>query len=143
MVSLEPLENNYLFTKWAINSILMHNPTTFEYDLVIPSVLSSKEIIMIGRTEDNIKKFELRIISLKSIIKEIPECKMNIIGARNGGLMKLIKNKNKKNYVNFTDFHRNIETYLKSCFFHEKIHLFGNSSYFCGRLIINCLITIL
>ena len=31
VLSLIPLENDYLFKKWGINSILMENPTTFEY----------------------------------------------------------------------------------------------------------------
>ena len=48
MISLIPVENDYLFKKWGINSILMDNPTTFDYDSVIPSDLSSKIIIMIG-----------------------------------------------------------------------------------------------
>ena len=109
VISLVPLENDYLFKKWGINSILINNLTTFDYDLVVPSDLSSKEIIMIGRTEDYKKKFEFGIISLKSIIKEIPESKMNIIGACNEGVVKLIKDTNLKNYVNFTGFHRNIE----------------------------------
>ena len=61
----------------------MHNPQTFEYDLVTPSNLTSKEIIMIGRTDDRIKRFELGISSMETIIKEVPECKMNIIGSFN------------------------------------------------------------
>ena len=97
----------------------MHNPTTFDYDLVVPSDLSSKEMIMIERTEDYKKRFELGIISLKNIIKEILECKMNIIGARNGGLMKLIKDTNLKIYLNFTVFHMEYrKKYLKSASLH-------------------------
>ena len=37
VISLIPLENDYLFKLWGINSIFMDNPTTFEYDSVIPS----------------------------------------------------------------------------------------------------------
>jgi len=118
VISLVPLENDYLFKKWGINSILMHNLQTFEYDLVKPSDLSSKEIIMIGRTDDGLKRFDLGIIAMKSIIKEIPECKMYIIGAHNRDLQKLIKHSHLENYMQFTGFHRNIGKYLKSVSLH-------------------------
>ena len=52
VVSFIPLENDYLFKKWGINSIYIDNPITYEYDSVIPSALSQKNIIMIGRGED-------------------------------------------------------------------------------------------
>ena len=45
IVSIIPLENDYLFQKWGINSILMDNFVTYEYDSVEPSNLSSKTIL--------------------------------------------------------------------------------------------------
>ena len=52
---------------------------TYEYDSITPSDLSSKIILMIGRANDKYKRFELGIIAMKYIVKEIPECKMKII----------------------------------------------------------------
>ena len=56
VISLIPFENDYLFKKWGINSILMDNPISFEYDSVKPSSLSNKNIIMIGRIDDPVKR---------------------------------------------------------------------------------------
>ena len=67
VISLIPIESNYLFKLWGINSILMNNPSTFEYDSVIPSDLSTQNIIMIGRNYDPIKRFELGIKSMLCI----------------------------------------------------------------------------
>ena len=111
VISLVHFENDYLFKKWGINSILMQNPSTFENNSFIPSDLSSKEIIMIGRTDDGVKKFDLGIMAMQSIIKEIPECKVNIIGSHSENLERLISHSNLENYVNFTGFHKNIENY--------------------------------
>ena len=120
VISLVPLENDYLFKRWGINSILMYNPQTFEYDLVKPSDLSSKNIIMIGRTDDVFKRFDLGIKAMKFIIKEIPECKLNIIGSYNEPLERLIKRFHLENFIQFTGFHINIEKYLKS----SSLHIF-------------------
>ena len=145
VISLVPLENYYLFKKWGINSILMHNLQTFEYNLVIPSNLSSKKIIMIGRTNDHIKRFELGIRSMKTIIKEIPECKMNIIGAYNRGLARIINDSSLENYIQFTGYHSNIGEYLKSASLHiftsfaesysmvlSETKIFGIPTILCG-----------
>jgi hypothetical protein len=61
IISLINLESNYIFKKWGINSIFMNNFITYEYDLVIPSNLSSKIILMIGRADNRLKRFELGI----------------------------------------------------------------------------------
>jgi glycosyltransferase involved in cell wall biosynthesis len=79
VISLVPFENDYLFKKWGINSILMSNFISYEYNSVIPSDLSSKTILMIGRGSDRLKRFELGIESMKYIIKEIQDIKMKII----------------------------------------------------------------
>ena len=145
VISLVPLENDYLFKKWGINSILMHNLQTFEYNLVIPSNLSSKEIIMIGRTNDHMKRFELGIRSMETIIKEIPECKMNIIGSYNRRLSRIINDSSLENYIHFTGFHSNIGEYLKSASLHiftsfaeaypmvlSETKIFGIPTILCG-----------
>ena len=49
------------------NSILMENFITYDYKSIIPSNLSSKTIIMIGRGHDKMKRFELGIMALKNI----------------------------------------------------------------------------
>jgi glycosyltransferase involved in cell wall biosynthesis len=79
VISLVPFENDYLFKKWGINSILMSNFISYEYNSVIPSDLSSKTILMIGRGSDRLKRFELGVESMKYIIKEIQDIKMKII----------------------------------------------------------------
>jgi glycosyltransferase involved in cell wall biosynthesis len=79
VISLVPFENDYLFKKWGINSILMNNFISYEYNSVIPSDLSSKTILMIGRGSDRLKRFELGVESMKYIIKEIQDIKMKII----------------------------------------------------------------
>ena len=66
-----PFENDYLFKKWGISSILMHNYISYEYDFVIPSDLSSKIILMLGRGFDELKRFDLGIKSMKYIIQDI------------------------------------------------------------------------
>ena len=114
VISLIPIESNYLFKLWGINSILMNNPSTFEYDSIVPSDLSTQNIIMIGRNYDPIKRFELGIKSMKCIIKEIPMSQMNIVSNPNEDCKKLIENLNLEKNVRFVGFQRNIENFLKN-----------------------------
>ncbi len=145
IISIIPVENDYLFKKWGINSILMDNPSTFEFNSVIPSDLSKKNIIMIGRGSDPIKRYELGILAMKEILKEIPECKMNIISNTNLKLLKLIKNLGLENKVKFTEYKNNIEIYLKNSSLHilpsltesyslvlGEAKMFGIPSILCG-----------
>ena len=120
IISLIPLENDYLFKKWGINSILMDNPLTFEYDSVIPSDLSQNNIVMIGRGNDINKRFDIGIKSMKNIIEEIPDCKMYIISENCEELEKLIKSLNLEKNVIFTGYQKNIEEYLKN----SSLHIF-------------------
>ena len=145
VVSLIPMENDYLFKKWGINSVLMENPNTFDYDSVIPSDLSSKNIIMIGRAGDPTKRVDLGIKAMKNIIKEIPECRMNIISKTNNKMEKLIKKLNLENYINITGFQQNPEPYLKNASLHifpsvceafpmvlSEAKMFGIPTIICG-----------
>ena len=118
VISLIPLENDYLFKKWGINSILMDNPTTFEYDLVIPSDLTKNNIIMIGRSNDILKRFDLGIKAMKNIIEEIPKCKMDILSFPDKKLETLIQNLNLEKYVKFIGYQKNIEIFLKNSSLH-------------------------
>ena len=71
IISIIPLENDFIFKKWGINSIYMNNFLTFNYDKIIQSDLSSSKILMIGRADDKDKRFELGIYSMKYIINKV------------------------------------------------------------------------
>ena len=118
VISLIPVENNYLFKKWGINSILMDNPTTFEYNYVTPSELKEKNIIMVGRADDKIKRFDLGIKSMKVILKDIPNCEMNIVSAHNNHYQRLIEKLNLNEHVRFVGFKKKVETYFKNSSLH-------------------------
>lgn len=126
IVSLVPIENDYLFKNWKINSILMDTFITYKYNKVIPSDLSSKTILMIGRGDDRLKRFELGIEAMKYIIKEIPECKMNFISDLKGisFLQDLvIKLKLEKNVI-FLGYTSTPEIYFKNA----SLHIFPSIS---------------
>ena len=124
VLALIPLENDYLFKKWGINSVLMENPSTFDYDSVIPSDLSQKNIIMIGRGDFYAKRFNLGIEAMKNIIQEIPECKMNIISFPYKNLEDSIISLNLEKNVKISGFHKNPELYLKN----SSLHIFPSLS---------------
>ena len=145
VISLIPVENDYLFKKWGINSILMDNPTTFEYDSIIPSNLLSKNIIMLGRITDPVKRFDLGIRAMENIIKEIPDCEMKIISDRNKKFNNLISRLKLEKNVRFTGFQNNVEIYLKNASLHilpsisecypmvlGETKIFGIPSIICG-----------
>jgi len=79
IISLINFENNYIFKKWGLNSILMNNFITYEYNSIVESDLSSETILMIGRADDKYKRFELGIQSMEYIIQYIPNCIMKVI----------------------------------------------------------------
>ena len=145
VISLIPVENNYLFRKWGINSILMHNPTSFEYDSVIPSDLSNNNIIMMGRNDDPIKRFDLGIKAMRNIVKEINICQMNILSLPIDNYEKLILDLNLEKNVRFVGFQKNVEIYLKNSSLHilpslsesyslslSEAKIFGIPSIICG-----------
>ena len=145
VISLIPVENDYLFKKWGIKSILMDNPSTIEYDSAIPSDLIQKNIIMIGRADDSIKRYNLGIEAMEKIIKVIPECKMNIVSKPNDIYVRLIKKLNLSDYVRFVGFHKNVELYFKNSSLHilpslgesyamvlSEAKIFGVPSIICG-----------
>ena len=79
IISLIHIENDYLFEKWGIKSILMNNFITYEYKSSIPINLLSRKISMIGRANDKFKRFILGIQAMEYIVKEIPKIEMKII----------------------------------------------------------------
>jgi glycosyltransferase involved in cell wall biosynthesis len=123
---LVPFENDYLFKKWGINSIFMDNFITYEYNSVIPSDLSSKTILMIGRADDKLKRFKLGVEAMVNIIKEIPQCKMKIISDLNSidylkDLINILKLGNNIEFVGYTP---NPEIYYKNA----SLHIFPSIS---------------
>ena len=120
IISLIPFENSYLFKKWGINSILMNNFLTYEYNSIIPSDLSSKTILMIGRADDKLKRFELGVESMKYIIKEIPEVKMKIISdlIYVDHLKELVSSFNLNNNIEFIGYTSIPEIYFKNASLH-------------------------
>ena len=120
IVNLIPFENNYLFKKWGINSILMNNFVTFEYNFIIPSNLLSKDILMVGRGADKYKRFYLGIQSMEYIMEEINECKMKIISEMEYilPLLILVNNLNLENKIQFIGFSLTPEIYFKNASLH-------------------------
>ena len=117
IISLIPLENDYLFKIWGINSFFMDNPLTFDYDSVKPSDLSQKNIIMIGRNVPD-KRYDIGIKAMKNIIKEIPDSKLYLISSVNKDLAKLIKSLKLEENVFFTGYQNKIENYLQNASLH-------------------------
>jgi glycosyltransferase involved in cell wall biosynthesis len=122
IISLIPFENDYLFQKWGINSILMNNFITYNYNETNPSNLSSKIILMIGRGEDKYKRFDLGIRSMKYIIKKIPECKMKLISNKDGldNIVNITTNLQLQNNIEFEGYIRKPELY----FANASLHIF-------------------
>ena len=133
-ISLVPFENDYLFQKWGINSILMNNFIQYEYDAIAPSDLSSDIILMIGRGDDRNKRFDLGIKSMKYIINEVPESEMKLISNLDGiiYLKKLTKDLNLENYVKFVGYASNPSIY----FTNASIHLFPTISESFGNVLV-------
>ena len=126
IVSLIPLENNYLFKKWNINSILMDNFISFEYNSIIPSDLTTKTVLMIGRANSKSKRFELGIQAMEYIIQENNETKMKIISNKNGTkfLENLIYNLNLEKSIEFIGYTLIPEIYFKN----SSLHIFPSIS---------------
>ena len=106
IVSLVPFENDYLFKKWSIKSILMNNFVTYNYNSTISSDLSTKKILMLGRANDKKKRFKLGILSMEYIIQEIPQCQLNILSNLTGINVQqdLINNLNLEDNIKFIGY---------------------------------------
>lgn len=106
IVSLVPFENDYVFKKWSIKSILMNNFVTYNYNSTFSSDLSNKKILMLGRANDKKKRFNLGILSMEYIIHEIPHCELNILSNLTGINVQqdLINNLNLENNIKFIGY---------------------------------------
>lgn len=115
IISLIPVESNYLFKKWGINSLLLENFITYDYNTSIASDLSSPKILLIGRGSSKLKRFELGIQAIEYIKMEIPKVILNIISKREGTeeLESHIDNLDLKNNIKFTNYSYNPSIYFK------------------------------
>jgi glycosyltransferase involved in cell wall biosynthesis len=100
----------------------MNNFITYGYNSVKPSDLSSKTILMIGRGDDPIKRFELGINAMSHIINEIPECEMKIISKikLNNNLKNLVRKLNINKNIEFVGYFSDPSLYFKNA----SLHLF-------------------
>ena len=121
-ISLIPFENDYLFRKWGINSILMPNFIPYKYNKIVPSNLLSNIILMIGRAYDRIKRFDLGIRAMKYISSQIPQSELKIISSLDGidYLLNIINELNLRNFVKFEGYKSNPSIYYKNA----SLHLF-------------------
>ena len=120
IVSLVPIENNYIFKFWGISSYLMNNFVTYEYNSVIPSNLMSNTILMIGRGNDKYKRFILGVKAMEYIMMENIICEMKIISNMNYDLMNKIYNLNLEEHIKFIGF--TLSNYISM--FNRKENLF-------------------
>lgn len=120
VITIVPYENDYLFKKWGIKTILMNNFMTYEYNSITPSDLSSKTILMLGRGNDKKKRFELGIKAMQYIIKEIPEGELKIISTLKGIVKHriLVKKLDLEKNVRFVGYNQNPEIYFKNASLH-------------------------
>ena len=104
----------------------MDNFITYEYDYVIPSDLSSQTILMIGRANDKMKRFDLGVKAMKYIVKELPKSKMKIIANISdiGYLKNLVNCLQIKENVIFIEYSANPEIYFKN----SSLHIFPSIS---------------
>ena len=122
VISLIPFENDFLFKKWGINSILMNNFVTYQYDDITPSDLTTKNIIMIGRANDRMKRFDLGLKAMKYIVEKVPESQMLIISNFYGCryLINLVNSLKLENNVKFVGYSLKPEMYFQN----SSLHIF-------------------
>ena len=120
IISLVPFENDFLFKKWGINSFLMNNFITYNYNFIFPSSLSSKTILMIGRGNNKNKRFEKGIRSMEYIIHQIEESELIVISTLKAidYLINLIDNLNLKRYIKIEGFNEFPNKFFKSSSLH-------------------------
>ena len=104
----------------------MDNLVTYEYDDAIPSDLSSKDILMIGRASDRFKRFELGIQAMKYISIIIEGCEMKIISEvkKIKKLVKLISELELTEKIKFVGYISRLEDY----FHNASLHIFPTVS---------------
>jgi glycosyltransferase involved in cell wall biosynthesis len=98
----------------------MNNFMTYEYDLIKPSNLTFKNILMVGRACDKYKRFELGLLAFEYISQSIPESKMKIISSINETffLPDLEYNLNSKNNAEYPGYESELEHIYKNASLH-------------------------
>ncbi len=116
VISIIPFDSDYLFNKWGINTILMNNFITFDFNHIFISDLSAKSILLIGRGDAKKKRFYIGIEAMEYIIKEIPNCELNIISSltRIDNLEKLVNNIDLNNNIKFNGYSSSLEIYFRN-----------------------------
>ena len=104
----------------------MNNFITYEYNLIIPSDLTSKTILMLGRAKSKNKRFELGIQAMEYIAQEINEVNMKIISIINGTyhLQNLIVNIKLEKNIKFIGYSLTPEIFFKN----SSLHIFPTIS---------------
>lgn len=129
IVNLVPYENDYLFKRWGIRSFYLHNFITYDYNSIVPSDLSEKIILMVGRANCKLKRFNLGIEAMKFIINEVPDSQLNIISiSKPKKIKELILSLNLEKNVKFDSFTFTPEIFFKNAslhFFPTKYETFG------------------
>ena len=98
----------------------MNNFISYDYNLIIPSDLSSKTILMIGRGDDRTKRFDLGIKAMKYILQNISESEMKIISKvdKIQYLKKLVYKLNLQKNVRFVGYTPNPEKFYTNASLH-------------------------
>ena len=98
----------------------MNNFIPYNFNSIVPSDLSSKRILMIGRGYDKIKRLDLGIEAMKYIIKDIPESEMLIISSLKGinYLQIMTQQLNLKKNIKFVGYHSNPEQFYRNASLH-------------------------
>ena len=116
VLSIVPFDHYYLFNKWGIRSNYLNNFMTYEYYSIIPTYLSSKIILMIGRCDAKKKRFHIGIQAMEYINNQLPECELKIISelTRINKLKILVDNLNMKNIIQFVGYQYSPDIYFKN-----------------------------
>ena len=116
MVTVVP-DDLFFWKKGGIeNVIYLPNLLPFDIRNIKPSYLTNKNILMIGRGDDECKQFSLGIKSMVGIIKVIPDAKLIIISSLNNiePLLKLREMLGLNKHIDFVGYKANPEIYYQN-----------------------------
>jgi hypothetical protein len=116
IISIVPFDNDYLFKKWGLNTILMKNFMTHDFNYIFSSDLSTEIILLIGRGNAKKKRFYIGIEAFDYIAKEFPNCELNIISNLTGieRLQNLVNNLNLEKNIQFNGYSSVPDIYFKN-----------------------------
>lgn len=96
----------------------MNNFIPYEYYSIIPSDLSSKMIVMVGRANDRMKRFKFGITIMKYIIKEIPDSTMVIISSEISKIKNYTRILKLEKFIKFVGYSSKPEIYYRNASLH-------------------------